>query len=49
MDKVYLCKEKVGAVIFGSPFVVLTEAEAKKWKDEDPETHVVEEVPVKKL
>lgn len=45
MDKIYICKIK----IIGSPFAVITEEEAKKWVEEDPEMHYYDEVPIKKI
>jgi hypothetical protein len=45
MTHVFICKIK----IIGSPFVVLTEEEAKKWVKVDPESHFYEKVPVETL
>jgi len=45
MDHVFVCKVK----IIGSPFVVLTEEEAKKWVAQDPDMNVYDKVPIIQL
>jgi hypothetical protein len=43
MEYIFICAFK----ILGFPFAVLTEEEAKRWVDDDPESHYYDKIPVK--
>lgn len=45
MEYAFICKIK----IVGSPFIVLTEDEAKEWIKQDPQEHYYDKVLIKKI
>jgi hypothetical protein len=45
MEYIFICAFK----IVGFPFAVLTEEEAKKWVEKNPETNYYDKIEIKKL